>query len=75
MQILKTHTYKRQLGFVKILNTNFKYKIESKLLRPPVNPGVHQTCLTSQYYTAAGSINVTDYGKYAWVDVQAVSAI
>jgi hypothetical protein len=57
-----------------VINAGFKSKIEAKLLPPPSNPCIHMTCLASQYYTAVGSVNVTDYGKYAWVDAEAVAA-
>lgn len=57
-----------------VISPGFKSKVEAKLLSPPYNPCIHRTCLASQYYTAVGSVNVTDYGKYAWVDAAAVAA-
>jgi hypothetical protein len=58
--------------FQNIFNPKFKLKVEPKMLKPPVNPAAHITCLGSPYYTAIGSVNVTDYGQYAWVDAEAL---
>jgi hypothetical protein len=57
-----------------IINPPFKQTVEPKLARPPINPAARLTLLSSQYYTAISSINITDYGMYAWVDSQAVAA-
>lgn len=56
-----------------IINLAFKQTVEPKLLRPPVNPANRLTLLSSPYYTAVSSINITDYGMYAWVDNEAVA--
>lgn len=57
-----------------IFNQSFKQKTEVKFLKVPNNPAQRATVLASQYYTAVGSVNVTDYSEYAWVDAEAVSA-
>ncbi|HYE54052.1 MAG TPA: hypothetical protein VD996_04385 [Chitinophagaceae bacterium] len=55
-----------------LVSPAFKQKTEPKLLRPPVHPAVRPAILASQYYTAISSVNVTDYGEYAWVDEEAL---
>jgi len=47
---------------------------ESKFLKPPNKPAPRPALLASQYYTALSSVNVTDYGEYAWVDAECVNA-
>ncbi|MBS1629333.1 MAG: hypothetical protein JST27_04660 [Bacteroidetes bacterium] len=53
---------------------SMKPKIEPKMLRVPNNPTARATVLASQFYTAVGSVNITDYGEYAWVDAESVNA-
>jgi hypothetical protein len=50
-----------------------KLVTESKFLKPPNNPAIRPALLASPYYTALSSVNVTDYGEYAWVDGETVS--
>lgn len=57
-----------------IFNTAFKQKTEFKFLKVPVNPAIRSALLASQFYTAIGSVNVTDYGEYNWVDAEAIQA-
>jgi hypothetical protein len=57
-----------------IINPAFKQKTEFKFLKVPVNPAVRPALLASQFYTAIGSVNVTDYGEYSWVDQEAIQS-
>lgn len=57
-----------------IVNPAFKQKVEHKLLKVPVNPAIRPAVLASQFYTALGSVNVTDYGEYGWVDQEAIQS-
>lgn len=57
-----------------IFNPVFKQKTEFKFLKVPVNPASRSALLASQFYTAIGSVNVTDYGEYSWVDKEAIEA-
>ena len=57
-----------------IFNPAFKQKVEFKFLKVPVNPATRPAILASQFYTAIGSVNVTDYGEYNWVDHEAIQS-
>jgi len=57
-----------------ILSPAFKQKVEYKLLKVPINSVVRPAVLASQFYTAVGSVNVTDYGEYSWVDQEAIQS-
>jgi len=68
-KLLALNINKMVLG---IFNPVFKQKTEFKFLKVPVNPAVRPALLASQFYTAVGSVNVTDYGEYSWVDREAI---
>lgn len=57
-----------------IFNSSLKQKTEFKFLKPPINPAARPAVLASPHYTALGSVNVTDYSEYAWVDKEAIDA-
>ena len=57
-----------------IFNPAFKQKTEFKFLKAPVNPAIRSAVFASQFYTAIGSVNVTDYGEYNWVDHEAIQS-
>ena len=57
-----------------ILSPGFIQKVEFKFLKTPVNPSVRSALLASQFYSSLGSVNVTDYGEYSWVDKEAVNS-
>lgn len=56
-----------------VISPAFKLKCEPKFLRTPVDPTSRAACLASPFYTAVGSVNVTDYNEYAWVDAEAIA--
>jgi hypothetical protein len=59
-------------AFGKIFPPNFKIQTEPKFLKVPNNPASRSTVLTSQYYTAIGTVNITDYGEYSWADKRSI---
>ena len=56
-----------------IFNSSFKLNTEPKFLKTPNNPINRSTCLASQYYTALSTVNIIDYGEYAWADNETVA--
>jgi hypothetical protein len=57
-----------------LINPEFKSKVESRFLKVPTNPAVRSACLSSKYYTAIGTVNVTDYSEYVWKDSESIAA-
>ncbi|MEI9808338.1 MAG: hypothetical protein WDO16_10975 [Bacteroidota bacterium] len=57
-----------------IFSPAFEQKTEFKFLKAPVSPAARNAILASIHYTALGSVNVTDYGEYTWVDQEAIDA-
>ncbi len=60
-------------ALVQLISLAFKLNVEPKFLKTPNNPALRGACLASQFYTAISSVNVLDYGEYAWVDMEAVA--
>lgn len=58
-----------------LIDADFKRKVESRFLKVPINPCVRTACLASKYYTAVGTVNVTDYSEYAWKDHETIDAM
>lgn len=57
-----------------IFTPAFKTKASALFLKTPVSASVRPAILASQYYCAIGSVNVTDYGEYTWVDKEAIAS-
>ncbi|HLK27276.1 MAG TPA: hypothetical protein VKT28_01750 [Puia sp.] len=57
-----------------LFNPPLKQVAEPLFIKPPVNPCVRPALLASQYMTAVSSLNVLDYGEYAWVDKEAAAS-
>lgn len=58
-----------------LIDGDFKRKVESRFLKVPINPCVRTACLASKFYTAVGTVNVTDYSEYAWKDHETIDAL
>jgi len=57
-----------------IFSVALKQKASALFVKTPVNPSVRAAVLSSPYYCALGSVNVTDYGQYTWVDKEAIAS-
>jgi len=55
-----------------LIDKTFKLLTEPKFIKTVRNPAANAVCIASKAYASLGSINVTDYSQYSWVDHEAV---
>lgn len=53
------------------LDQDLRPAVEVHMLKPPLNPANVPTLIVSADFVALGSVNVTDYSQYVWVDPEA----